>query len=99
MNALRSLHTNTELSSKQCMASSSVDDTTLFDKAADKYVKETLNDCDLFNMGPYNNKQRTGGVNYKALALLAMLVEFLLSWCPQCKADNIFSKEKYLVKI
>ena len=87
------LHTSSDLGSANSTPSPVGDDTALFDTAADKYVKETLNDCDLFNMGTYNSKQRTGGINYKSLALLALLMEFLLTWCPRCKADKNFMKD------
>ena len=53
-----------------------------FDIAVDKYINHCTEDMELFNLGPYNKRERTNAVSYQALAALHSVVEALLTWCP-----------------
>ena len=53
-----------------------------FDTAFDKYINYCTEDMELFNLGPYNKRERTHGVACQGLAALHSVVEALLSWCP-----------------
>ena len=55
-----------------------------FDTAVDKYINHCTEDMELFNLGPYNKRERTNAVAYQGLAALHSVVEALLSWCPTC---------------
>ena len=64
-----------------------------FDSVFDKYVEQTKLDEDLFDLGPYNQKERTNGIAYGFLATSAELAQAMLSWCPSCSADKTFLKD------
>ena len=61
-----------------------------FDTAFDKYINYCTEDAELFNLGPYNKRERTHGVAYQGLAALHSVVEALLSWCPTCTPAKQF---------
>ena len=84
------LHVNGD---KPAMASTILEECSVFDTAFDKYVVAVDADEKVFDLGPYNDKARTGGINYKALAALPLVIEAMLTWCSDCTPDKGFLKE------
>ena len=61
-----------------------------FDTAIDKYISHISEDMELFNLGPYNKRERTNAISFQALAALHCMVEALLTWCPSCTPSKQF---------
>ena len=75
------------------MTSSVLEDCSVFDVAIDKYVAAIDADEKVFDLGPYNDKARSGAIHYRGLAALPLLLEALLTWCSSCTPEKGFLKE------
>jgi hypothetical protein len=70
-----------------------LDETATFDRHIDTYIHSCASDEQLFNLGPYNDRARTGAIHHKGLAALASLISALLHWCPSCSTTKAFLKD------
>ena len=73
------------------------DDSNSFDSIFNSYIEKTELDDKLFDLGPYNQKERTNGIAYAFLASSSELVQAMLSWCPACSADKTVLKDYLLL--
>ena len=86
---LSQLHMSGEKPEPSCI----LEQCNVLDVAFDKYVVAIEADEALFDLGPYNDKNRNGGVNYRGLAALPLIIEAMLTWCTDCAPDKGFLKE------